>query len=63
MLPRGALLAGEASSALLAARWLRPDLAVSVLEASAGERAVRAQALCARHGIGALDETALAAGV
>jgi hypothetical protein len=63
LLPRGALLAGDASTALLAARWLRPDLAVSVLDASAGERAVRAQALCARHGIGLLDETALSAGV
>jgi hypothetical protein len=60
LLPRGALLAGEASTALLAARWLRPDLVVCDLGTGRGDYAERAQALFARHGIGPLDETALA---
>jgi hypothetical protein len=58
LLPRAALLAGEASSALLTARWLRPDLVVCEFGARGGD-AKRAQALLARHGIGPLDETAL----
>ena len=59
LLPPGTLLAGEASTALLAARWLRPDLAVRDLNTGRGSYAERARALLARHGIEALDETAL----
>jgi hypothetical protein len=59
LLPRGALLAGEASTALLASRWLRPDLVVRDLGTTRGDYAERARALFARHGIGPLDETAL----
>ncbi|MEO8160396.1 MAG: hypothetical protein ABI588_03175, partial [Arenimonas sp.] len=62
LLPADALLAGEASTALLAARWLRPDLAVRDLASAQGDYAQRARALFARHGIGPLDETALSAG-
>lgn len=63
LLAPAALLAGEASTALLAARWLRPDLAVRDLGTGRGDYAERARALFARHDIGPLDETALAAGV
>lgn len=59
LLPRAALLAGDASAALLAARWLRPDLVVRELGATGGGAAKRARALLARHGVGPLDETAL----
>jgi hypothetical protein len=59
LLPRSALLAGEASTALLTARWLRPDLVVCDLASARGDYADRARALFARHGIGPLDETAL----
>ena len=59
LLPRGALLAGEASTALLAAHWLRPDLSVRDLGAGRGDYADRARALLAAHGIDLLDETAL----
>jgi len=59
LLPAGALLAGESSTALLAARWLRPDLAVRDLGTGRGDYALRARALLARHGIEVLDETSL----
>jgi hypothetical protein len=62
LLPRGALLAGEGTTAILAAHWLRPDLAVRDLGCARGDYAQRARGLFARHGIGLLDETALAAG-
>ena len=62
LLPRGALLVGDAGSALLAARWARPDLAVREFGRGRGDRAGRARTLLERHGIEALDETAPAAG-
>ena len=46
----------------MAARWLRPDLAVRDLGSARGDYAERARAMFARHGIEALDETALTAG-
>jgi hypothetical protein len=63
LLPAGGLLAGDAGTAILAAHWLRPDLAVRELGAGRGDYARRAQALSARLGIEVLDETALIAGV
>jgi hypothetical protein len=62
LLPSGTLLAGEASTALLTARWLSPALAVRDLGSARGDYAERARAFLARHGIEPLDETALAAG-
>jgi hypothetical protein len=62
LLPPGALLAGEGTTAILAAHWLRPDLAVRDLGSARGDYAQRARALFQRHGIQLLDETALAAG-
>ena len=47
---------------LLAARWLRPDLAVREFGSAAGAHAGRLRALCARQGIEPLDETALVGG-
>jgi len=61
MLPPGGLLAGEGTTAILAAHWLRPDLSVRDLGTGRGDYAERARALFARHGIELLDETALAA--
>lgn len=62
LLPRRALLCGEGSTALLAARWLRPDLRVFDLGISRDGYAVRARAFFLQHGItsiagdlGALD--------
>jgi hypothetical protein len=63
LLPAGGLLAGDSGTAILAAHWLRPDLAVRELGAGRSDYARRAQALAARLGIEALDETALIAGV
>ncbi len=57
LLPPGAELIGEGSTALLAAKWLRPDLRVMDLGLSQAGYAVRARALFARHGIPTLDET------
>jgi hypothetical protein len=51
LLPPGSLLLGEGSTALLAARWLRPDLEVRDLGLSEGGYAVRARALFGRAGI------------
>ncbi|MCK9368352.1 MAG: hypothetical protein M0P72_14555 [Metallibacterium scheffleri] len=51
LLPRGALLAGESSTALLAARWLRPDLQVFDLGVSRSGYARRARAFFQQHGI------------
>jgi glycoprotease/Kae1 family metallohydrolase len=62
LLPSGGLLVGEGTTAIVAARWLRPDLAVRDLGSARGDYAERARALFARHGIEALDETALTAG-
>jgi hypothetical protein len=59
LLPTGTLLAGEASTALLTARWLRPDLSVRDLGTGRGDYAERSRAFLRRHGIEALDETAL----
>jgi hypothetical protein len=59
LVPAGGLLAGESSTALLAAQWLRPDLAVRDLGTGRGDYALRARALLARHGIEVLDETSL----
>lgn len=62
LLRRGALVAGTASTALLAARWLRPDLAVHDLGGAHGIFARRATDFLAAHGVrpaaalaGALD--------
>jgi hypothetical protein len=57
LLPRDALLAGEASTALLASCWLRPDLSVHDLGSARGDYATRARRLFAAHGIGPLDGT------
>jgi hypothetical protein len=51
LLPPGVALLGEGSTALLAARWLRPDLAVADLGFSQDGYAARARELFARHGI------------
>lgn len=51
LLPRGALLAGEGSTALLAAHWLRPDLRVYDLGLARDGYAARAREFFARHGI------------
>lgn len=55
LLPQGALLVGEGSTALLAAGWLRPDLRVRDLGLSRGGYAARARELFARAGIPVLD--------
>jgi hypothetical protein len=55
LLPDGALLAGEGSTALLAARWLRPDTRVLELGISRHAYAIRAREFFARHGIPTLD--------
>jgi hypothetical protein len=63
-LPRGATVAGEASTALAAARWLRPDLRVLDLGLSGHDFARRAAAFLARIGVEPLalsDADALAA--
>ena len=51
LLPRGALLVGEGSTALLAAHWLRPDLQIHDLGLSQGDYAQRARALFTRAGL------------
>ena len=51
LLPRGSLLVGEGSTALLAAHWLRPDLRVRDLGLSQGGYAARARAFFATAGI------------
>jgi hypothetical protein len=55
LLPPGAALAGEASTALLAAAWLRPDLRVADLGLGRGEFLERSRALLAAHGVARLD--------
>lgn len=57
LLPSGVILLGEGSTALLAAHWLRPDLAVADLGISQGGYAARARALFARHGIASESAT------
>jgi hypothetical protein len=61
-LPRGATLAGEASTALAAARWLRPDLRVLDLGFSGHAFAARARAFLAGIGVapGTLEDLAAA---
>jgi hypothetical protein len=59
LLPPQGLLAGEGTTAILAAHWLRPDLVVRDLGTGRGDYAERARALFERHGIELLDETAL----
>lgn len=54
LLPSGVRLLGEGSTALLAAHWLRPDIAVADLGLSRTGYAVRARRFFAAHGIGAL---------
>jgi hypothetical protein len=61
LLPSGGLLVGEGTTAVLAAQWLRPDLAVRDLGTGRGDYARRARALFERHGVRLLDETALGA--
>jgi hypothetical protein len=61
LLPAGGLLVGEGTTAVLAAQWLRPDLAVRDLGTGRGDYAQRARALFERHGVRLLDETALGA--
>jgi hypothetical protein len=61
LLPTGGLLAGEGTAAVLAAQWLRPDLAVRDLGTGRGDYPQRARAMFERHGIRLLDETALGA--
>ncbi|MBS7457940.1 hypothetical protein [Coralloluteibacterium stylophorae] len=51
LLPRGAVLLGEGSTALIAAHWLRPDLAVADLGLNREGYAARARGLFARLGI------------
>lgn len=51
LLPQRAVLAGEGSTALMAARWLRPDLRVFDLGISRDGYAARARAFFAGHGI------------
>ena len=55
LMPRRAVLAGEGSTALLAAAWLRPDLRVFDLGLSQGGYAARARELFARNGIVEVD--------
>lgn len=55
LLPFGAVLTGEGSTALLAASWLRPDLKVFDLGWSRGGYAARAAKLFARNGIAKFD--------
>jgi hypothetical protein len=64
LLPAGALLVGEGSTALLAAHWLRPDLRVFDLGISHNAYALRARAFFASHGIPAVhgDLSGLCAG-
>ena len=54
LLPRGALLLGEITTALLAAHWLRPDLTVRDLGLASGRYAERARALFLQAGIPSL---------
>lgn len=54
LLPDGARLLGEGSTALLAAHWLRPDLQVVDLGLARGGYAARARDLFARAGIDSL---------
>ncbi|MEO5596378.1 MAG: hypothetical protein ABIQ97_04465, partial [Lysobacteraceae bacterium] len=51
LLASGAALVGEASTALLAARWLRPDLSVFDFGQSSGDYMERARAFLALHGV------------
>jgi hypothetical protein len=62
LLRPGATLAGEASTALLAARWLRPDLRVLDLGLGRGEYLERSRELLRAHGVESLggDLAALA---
>lgn len=55
LLPRGARLVGEITTALLAAHWLRPDLVVRDLGRAHGPYAQRARALFERAGIPCLQ--------
>ncbi|MFC4726583.1 hypothetical protein [Coralloluteibacterium thermophilus] len=55
LLPRGAALLGEGSTALMAAHWLRPDLRVHDLGLSRAGYAARARALFSGLGIPSLD--------
>lgn len=55
LLPPGAMLVGEGSTALLAASWLRPDLQVRDLGLSRGGYAARARELFAKAGIPVLE--------
>lgn len=59
-MPRGAIVAGEASTALAAARWLRPDLRVLDLGYSGHAFALRARAFLAGIGVEAASLDALA---
>lgn len=60
-MPRGATLAGEASTALAAARWLRPDLRVLDLGYSGHAFAARARGFLAGIGVAPATPAALAA--
>lgn len=55
LLPPGATLAGEASTALLAACWLRPDLHVVDLGLAHGEYAAKSRAFLQGHGVAGGD--------
>lgn len=55
LLPPAAVLAGEGSTALLAARWLFPRRRVVDLGISRDGYAARARVLFARHGIASVD--------
>jgi hypothetical protein len=63
LLPPGAVLCGEGSTALLAAHWLRPDLQVFDLGLSGDGYAARARDFFLQHGIPSIagDFSALAA--
>jgi hypothetical protein len=54
LLRPGACIVGEASTALLAARWLRPDLRVFDLGLGQGDYLERSRALLQRHGVASL---------
>ena len=54
LLPVGAVLCGEGSTALLAARWLRPDLRVFDLGTARDGYAARARDFFRQHGIPSL---------